>query len=139
MPGSHHAIQRIFSSIARANYILAGIRRPNRRRNEREKRGMPTSVKRDGITIVINPIPAGRLNIKKRRASGALICDRCGRESVNAQRDQGGWELWFLMTRYTDLCPECVPKVTAIVGESRRISKPPDMDEDESNKQDIPF
>jgi hypothetical protein len=33
------------------------------------------------------------------------------------------------MTRYTDLRPDCVPKVEAIVGKNRRILDPQYMDE----------
>jgi hypothetical protein len=101
---------------------------------------MPATVKRGGITIVINPIPTGKLKLKKRPASGVLICERCGREDASAVRDEGGWELWSLMTRYTDLCPDCVPKVEAIVDESRRILDPQYMDEgDIENEDDLPF
>jgi hypothetical protein len=36
------------------------------------------------------------------------------------------------MTRYTDLCPECVRKAEGIVGESRRIIDPQYLEESES-------
>jgi hypothetical protein len=84
-------------------------------------------------------IPTGKLPIKKRFSSGVLICDRCGREDPNAERDEGGWETRLLMTRYTDLCPDCVPKVEAIVRESRRILNPRYMDEAAAEDGDIPF
>jgi hypothetical protein len=84
------------------------------------------------MPIVINPVPTGKLKLKKKPSVGVLICDRCGREDPNAERDEGRWELWSLMTCYTDLCPDCVPKVQAIVGESRRIVDPQYMDEGET-------
>jgi hypothetical protein len=103
---------------------------------------MPTTVKRDGITIIVNPIPTReKVLLKKSPSSGVLECERCRREDVNAVRDEGGWELWFLMARYTDLCPECVPKVEGIVGESRRVVDPQYMEESESDngQEDVPF
>jgi len=92
---------------------------------------MPTIVTRDDTTIVINPLPEGQLGISKRPASGVLVCDRCGCEGANALRDEGGWELWYVLQRYTDLCPECVPIAERICGESRRIPNPKFIEEDQ--------
>jgi hypothetical protein len=81
-------------------------------------------VTRDGLTIEINPIPSGKLGIGKRPAGGILECARCGRQEANAERDENGWELWRLLQRNSDLCPACVPVVTSMCGESRRIPNP---------------
>ena len=82
---------------------------------------MTRIVTRDGLTIGINPIPRGKLPLGKRPAGGILECERCGRQEANAERDENGWELWYVLQRYTDLCAACVPVVTSICGESRRI------------------
>ena len=82
---------------------------------------MTTIVKRDGLTIEINPIPSGKLGIGKRPARGILECERCGRQEANAEQDENGWERWYLLQRHCDLCPACVPVVMAMCGESRRI------------------
>jgi hypothetical protein len=73
---------------------------------------MTRIVKRDGLTIEINPIPRGKLLIGKRPEGGILTCDRCGRQEANVERNENGWELWHVLQRYTDLCPACVPVVT---------------------------
>jgi|HubBroStandDraft_4_1064222.scaffolds.fasta_scaffold453848_2 hypothetical protein len=88
-------------------------------------------VKRDGLTVEINPIPSGKLRIGKRQAGGILECERCGRREANAERDENGWELWYLQQRYSDLCPACVPVVTRMCGESRRIPNPQFLTADE--------
>ena len=76
------------------------------------------------LTIEINPIPSGKLGIRKRPEGGILTCDRCRRVEANAERDENGWELWYVLQRYTDLCPSCVPIARSICGESRRIPNP---------------
>jgi hypothetical protein len=43
---------------------------------------MPTFVTRDGMTIEINPIPKGKLGVRKRPEGGVLQCQRCGREEA---------------------------------------------------------
>ena len=83
---------------------------------------MPTFVTRDGMTIEINPIPKGKLGVRKRPEGGVLQCQRCGRD----------WEADGVLQRYTDLCPQCVPVVLHICGESRRIPNPQFLAEDES-------
>ena len=93
---------------------------------------MPTFVTRDGMTIEINPIPKGKLGVRKRPEGGVLQCQRCGREEADVERDENGWELWYVLQRYTDLCPQCVPVVLHICGESRRIPNPQFLAEDES-------
>jgi hypothetical protein len=97
---------------------------------------MSTIVKRDELTIEINPIPSEKLEIRKRPERGILTCDRCRHVEANAERDQNGWELWYLLQRYTDLCPACVPVVTSICGESRRIPSPQFLAEGESYSTD---
>jgi len=57
---------------------------------------MISVVKRDGLTIEINPIPSGKLGIGKRPAGGIIECERCGRQEANAERDENGWELWYV-------------------------------------------
>ncbi len=97
---------------------------------------MTRIVKRDGLTIEINPIPRGNLRIGKRPEEGILTCARCGREEPNVERNEDGWELWWLLQRYSDLCPACVPVVTNICGESRRIPNPQFLAKDESYSAD---
>jgi hypothetical protein len=74
--------------------------------------------------------------IGKRPEGGILTCDRCLREEANEERNENGWELWYVLQRYTDLCPACVPVVTSICGESRRIPNPQFLAEDESYSTD---
>ena len=97
---------------------------------------MTRIVKRDGLTIEINPIPRGKLLIGKRPEGGILTCDRCGRQEANVERNENGWELWHVLQRYTDLCPACVSIVRSICGESRRIPNPQFLAEDESYSAD---
>jgi hypothetical protein len=92
---------------------------------------MPTIVERDGMTIEINPIPTGKLGIGKRPEGGVLKCDRCGCEEAQANRDENGWELWWLLQRYADLCPACVPVALGIWGKSCRIPSPQFLSEAE--------
>jgi hypothetical protein len=87
------------------------------------------------MTIVINQIPTGNLGIGKRPEGGVLKCDRCGREEAHADRDENGWELWWLLHRYADLCPRCVPVALGICGESRRIPNPQFLSEAELEGQ----
>jgi hypothetical protein len=84
------------------------------------------------VTIGINPIPSGKLKIRKRPEGGILTCDRCRRQEADVERNENGWELWYVLQRYTDLCPACVSIVRSICGESRRIPNPPFLAEDES-------
>ena len=88
-------------------------------------------VKRDGLTVEIKPIPSGKLRIGKRPAGGILECECCGRREANTERDENAWELWYLQQRYSDLCPACVPVVTRMCGESRRIPNPQFLTADE--------
>ena len=88
------------------------------------------------LTIEINPIPSGKLGIRKRPEGGILTCDRCRRVEANAERDENGWELWYVLQRYTDLCPSCVPIARSICGESRRIPNAQFLSEDESYSAD---
>ena len=68
---------------------------------------------------------------RKAPSRGILECERCGRREANAERDENGWELWYLQQRYSDLCPACVPVVTRMCGESRRIPNPQFLTADE--------
>ena len=83
---------------------------------------MPTTIQRDGITIIINPLPMGKVPFPQNH--GILKCERCEVTGDTAVRNEGGWELWYVLQRYTDLCPSCVPKVERICEGSRRRENP---------------
>ena len=77
---------------------------------------------------------SGSESAPKGAFSRAIAADAWGK--ANAERDENGWELWYVLQRYTDLCPSCVPIARSICGESRRIPNPQFLSEDESYSAD---